>query len=96
VVLTATGILQTVPSLALLLFMIPAMSCLTGEGTGAPPAIATSFCYSLLPIVRNTYTGLAGIPHELRESAAALGLPPIAFVIEWLLGLLERVKTCNR
>ena len=74
VVLAATGVVQTIPSLALLLFMIPVMMWLVGEGTGAPPAVAALFLYSLLPIVRNTHAGLTGIPAALRESAAALGL----------------------
>jgi osmoprotectant transport system permease protein len=69
-VLGVTGILQTVPSLALFVFMIPVF------GIGAEPAIAALFLYSLLPIVRNTHAGLAGIPPPLLESAAALGLPP--------------------
>jgi osmoprotectant transport system permease protein len=78
VILASTGVLQTIPSLALLLFMIPVMMWLVGQGTGAPPAIAALFLYSLLPIVRNTYAGLTGIPESLRESAKALGLPPRA------------------
>jgi osmoprotectant transport system permease protein len=80
VVLAGTGVLQTIPSLALLLFMIPVMKELVGRGTGAPPAIAALFLYSLLPIVRNTCAGLTGIPQALRESAAALGLPPRAIL----------------
>jgi osmoprotectant transport system permease protein len=75
-VLGAAGVVQTIPSLALLLFMIPVMMWLVGKGTGAPPAIAALFLYSLLPIVRNTHAGLVSIPASLRESAAALGLPP--------------------
>jgi osmoprotectant transport system permease protein len=47
-------------------------------GIGAPPAIMALFLYSLLPIVRNTHAGLTGIPRDLRESAEALGLPPVA------------------
>ena len=78
IVLAAAGILQTIPSLALLLLMIPVMMWLVGKGTGAPPAIVALFLYSLLPIVRNTCAGLTGIPGSLRESAAALGLPPFA------------------
>lgn len=74
-VLATTGVLQTVPSLALLLFMIPVMMWLVGRGTGAPPAVAALFLYSLLPIVRNTHAGIKGIPESLRESAEALGLP---------------------
>jgi osmoprotectant transport system permease protein len=80
VVLAATGVLQTIPSLALLLFMIPVMMWLVGRGTGPPPAVAALFLYSLLPIVRNTHAGLTGIPQSLRESAAALGLTPRAIL----------------
>jgi osmoprotectant transport system permease protein len=69
VVLSATGLLQTLPSLAVFVFMIPLF------GIGAPPAIAALLLYSLLPIVRNTHAGLTGIPAELRETAAAIGLP---------------------
>lgn len=69
-ILGIAGVLQTLPALALLVFMIPLL------GIGAGPAIAALFLYSLLPIVRNTHTGLAGIPPALRESAEALGLPP--------------------
>ena len=70
IVIGLTGILQTVPSLALFVFMIPLF------GIGAEPAIAALFLYSLLPIVRNTHAGLTGIQPSLLESAAALGLPP--------------------
>ncbi len=70
VVLSTTGLLQTLPSLAVFVFMIPLF------GIGAKPAIAALFLYSLLPIVRNTHAGLTGIARELRETAAALGLPP--------------------
>jgi osmoprotectant transport system permease protein len=71
-VLGAVGILQTVPSLALLVLMIPLL------GIGRTPALAAMFLYSLLPIVRNTAAGLNDIAPSLRESAAALGLPPWA------------------
>ncbi|MGZ3425692.1 MAG: ABC transporter permease, partial [Polyangia bacterium] len=67
-ILGTTGLLQTIPSLALLVFMIP----LFGIGTG--PALVALVVYSLLPIVRNTVAGLDGIAPPLRESAAALGL----------------------
>jgi osmoprotectant transport system permease protein len=68
VILGAVGIIQTIPSLALLVFMIPLL------GIGAPPAILALFLYSLLPIVRNTHAGLTTIPLPIRESAEALGL----------------------
>ncbi|MCB1578327.1 MAG: ABC transporter permease subunit, partial [Xanthomonadales bacterium] len=70
VVLAVAGLLQTLPSLAVFVFMIPVL------GIGARPAIAALFLYSLLPIVRNTHAGILGIPAELRETAAAIGLPP--------------------
>lgn len=69
VILGITGIMQTIPALAMLVFMIPILS------VGEEPAIAALFLYSLLPIVRNTYAGINDIPAEIRESAAALGLP---------------------
>jgi len=72
VVLSAVGVIQTVPSLALLVFMIP----LLGIGTG--PAVAALSLYALLPIVRNTHAGLTGIAPELLESARSLGLSPWA------------------
>ena len=72
VVLAGAGLVQTIPSLALLVFMIPIL------GIGAPPAIVALFLYGLLPIVRNTATGLRDIPPSLRESAEALGLSPWA------------------
>ena len=67
-VLAAVGVVQTLPTLALLVFMIPLF------GIGARPAVVALFLYSLLPIVRNTHAGLSGIPAALRESAEALGL----------------------
>lgn len=69
-VLGVTGVIQTIPSLALLVFMIPLL------GIGGPPVIVALVLYSLLPIVRNTYAGLSHIPPESRESAEAMGLPP--------------------
>ena len=68
-ILALAGVIQTIPSLALLVFMIPLL------GIGAGPAIVALFLYSLLPILRGTHAGLAGIAPELRESAEALGLP---------------------
>ncbi len=65
-------VVQTVPALALLVFLIPWL------GIGYAPAIVSLFLYSLLPILRNTHAGLADIPRDLRESAAALGLSETA------------------
>lgn len=82
--LAAAGVLQTIPSLALLVFMIPLL------GIGAGPAVVALFLYSLLPILRGTHTGLAGISPDLRESARALGLPPRAVLARIELPLASR------
>lgn len=68
-ILGTVAAIYTIPSLALLVFMIPLL------GIGAAPAIVALFLYSLLPIVRNTHAGLRGIPAAIRESAQVLGLP---------------------
>jgi len=68
-ILGAAGVLQTIPSLALLAFLIAAL-----DRIGSLPAIIALFLYSLLPIVRNTESGLGGVPGSLRQSATALGL----------------------
>ena len=67
-VLGFTGILQTIPSIALLGFMIPLL------GIGPMPAIVALFLYALLPIVRNTYTGITGVDEAVIESAKGMGM----------------------
>jgi osmoprotectant transport system permease protein len=69
-ILGAVGIIQTVPSLALFAFLIAALG-----GIGAAPALIALFLYALLPIVRNTQTGLAGAGRGLVQAGKALGLP---------------------
>src|SRR5581483_4084564 len=73
--LALAGVVQTIPALALLALLIPLP--LIG-GTGTKPALVALFLYSLLPILRNTVTGLRDIPPGLREAAEGLGLPPAA------------------
>lgn len=85
-ILGVTGIIQTIPSLALLAFLIPVPIL----GKGATTAIVALFLYSLLPIVRNTATGLQDIPPGLRESAAALGLEPSARLTRVFLPIASR------
>jgi osmoprotectant transport system permease protein len=68
-VLVFTGLVQTIPSLALLAFLIP----LTGT-IGVWPALIALFLYALLPIARNTHTGLVEVRPGLRQAATALGL----------------------
>jgi osmoprotectant transport system permease protein len=70
VILTVSAITQTVPSLALLCFLIPVF------GVGAKPALAALCLYSLLPVVLNTFTGLRGIDPRHLENARAFGLTP--------------------
>ncbi|MEM9065651.1 MAG: glycine betaine ABC transporter substrate-binding protein [Planctomycetota bacterium] len=67
-VIGGTGVIQTIPSLALLVLMLPLL------GIGDAPAISALFLYSLLPIVRNTHAGLAAIPPSTEEVADALDL----------------------
>lgn len=78
VVLGLVGIVQTIPALALLVLLIAPMAKLNLDtlGAGSATAVAALFLYSLLPIVRNTTTGLASISQEHTESATALGLSP--------------------
>jgi len=68
-VLGAVGLLQTVPSLALLAFLIAALGTI-----GFVPALLALFVYALLPIVANTHAGLNAVPAELSMAARALGL----------------------
>lgn len=73
VIMGLVGVLQTVPALALLAFLITLMGRI-----GPAPAIVALFFYALLPIVRNTASGIADLPAHLQESARALGLPAYA------------------
>ncbi|ARK20924.1 ABC transporter permease [Sporosarcina sp. P26b] len=67
-VLGAAGIMQTIPSLAVLGFMIPIF------GIGVKTAIAALFLYSLLPIMRNTYTGIKDVDPATIEAARGMGM----------------------
>jgi osmoprotectant transport system permease protein len=69
VILAAVGVIQTIPSLALFAFLIAAVGTI-----GVVPALIALFLYALLPIVRNTYTGLGAITRGMRQAAMALGL----------------------
>jgi osmoprotectant transport system permease protein len=68
-VMAVVGAAQTVPSLALLAFLIALLGTI-----GFLPALLALALYALLPIVRNTHAGLATVPAEMRQSALALGL----------------------
>jgi osmoprotectant transport system permease protein len=76
IILAVVAVIYTIPSLALLVFMIPLF------GIGTLPAIIALFLYGLMPIVRNTHAGLSGIAPGLRESAIVLGLSPSARLLK--------------
>ncbi|HEU0209996.1 MAG TPA: glycine betaine ABC transporter substrate-binding protein [Candidatus Udaeobacter sp.] len=80
------GVVQTIPSLALLALLVP----LPFFGISVRTAITALFLYGLLPIVRNTATGLQDIPRSLRESAVALGLSRTARLWEIYLPMASR------
>jgi osmoprotectant transport system permease protein len=67
-ILYLTGLLQTIPSIALLAFMIPVF------GIGVVPAIVALFLYALLPILRNTATALFSVDPLLKKVSVGMGL----------------------
>lgn len=82
-VLSFVNTIQTVPSLALLGFLLPFF------GIGVVPAIIALFLYALLPIVRNTYTGITEVDSAVKESAVAMGMKrsQVLFKVELPLAL---------
>lgn len=77
-VIGAANLIQTVPSLALLGFMIPFF------GVGSLPAIVALFLYSLLPIIRNTYTGITEVDSAIKEAGRGMGMTgmQLLFLVE--------------
>ena len=84
-IMAIVGLVQTVPALALLAFLITFMGTI-----GMGPAVVALFVYALLPIVRNTASGMLDLPLPLRESAQALGLPKRARLARIELPLASR------
>jgi osmoprotectant transport system permease protein len=66
--MNVVGMLQTIPSLALLAFMIPIL------GIGTTPTLAALFLYAILPILRSTYTGLRSVDPVLIEAGKGMGM----------------------
>jgi len=85
-ILSFASIVQTIPALALLALLVP----LPFFGISVRTAITALFLYGLLPIVRNTASGLQDIPRSLRESAIALGLSPFTRLWEIYLPMASR------
>lgn len=75
-VLAISGILQTIPSLVLFGLAMPIF------GIGLKPALAVLFLYSILPILRNTYTGINEVDHMYVEAARGMGMS--SFQILWM------------
>lgn len=83
IALYIAGLLQTIPSIALLAIMIPLF------GIGAFPAIVALFLYAILPILRNTVNGLRNVDPLLKEVAVSLGMSRMQALryVEWPLAL---------
>lgn len=75
-ILGFAGVLQTIPSMALLGFLIPVL------GIGAKPAIAALFLYALLPIIRNTYTGLTNVDATVIDAARGMGMSKYQILVQ--------------
>jgi osmoprotectant transport system permease protein len=74
--LDAAAVVQTVPSLALLALMVPALGALGFKTIGFLPAFLALVLYSVLPVLRNTVTGLCGLEPSLLEAARGVGMSP--------------------
>lgn len=75
-VFNALNVIQTIPALALLVFLLPIF------GLGALPTIAASVLYSILPVARNTYAGLTGTSKDYIETGKAIGLSDTEILIK--------------
>lgn len=72
--LALAGVIQTVPSLALLAAMVPVLAALGMQSIGFLPAIVGLTLYGVLPVLRNTVTGIAGVDPALKEAARGVGM----------------------
>ncbi len=84
-IMTLVGLLQTVPSVALLALMIPIL------GIDWPPALAALFLYALLPILRNTYAGIKAVDPGALEAGRGMGMTSIQLLFMVELPLAFRV-----
>src|SRR5215471_5188520 len=87
-VLGLANVLQTIPSLALFGFLIPILG---SYGIGRLPAIIALFLYSLLPIIRNTFTGIRGVDPAVTEAARGMGMTDWQLLIRVELPLASSV-----
>jgi len=75
-VLGTASVIQTIPSLALLAFMVPALAAIGARSIGYLPALIGLFLYSILPVLRNTAVGLSSIDPAVLEAARGVGMTP--------------------
>jgi osmoprotectant transport system permease protein len=82
-VMATVGLLQTIPSVALLAFMIPVL------GIGREPALAALFLYALMPIMRSTYTGIKQVDDAMLEAGRGMGMTSrqLLFLVEMPIAL---------
>jgi osmoprotectant transport system permease protein len=88
-VMTAAGMIQTVPSLALMVFIYVLFKRLLLPTIGPLPGIVALVLYALLPILRNTYTGIRQVDPAIIEVARGMGMRPrqILFLVQIPLSL---------
>lgn len=88
-VLSAAGVIQTVPSLALIALIVVVFSVLDWPTIGVLPALVALVLYALLPLLRNTYTGIRQVDPSVVEVATGMGMTPrqIIFQVELPLAL---------
>ncbi|WP_274648589.1 ABC transporter permease [Paenibacillus humicola] len=75
-IMNVVGMIQTIPSLAMLALMIPLI------GIGTKPTIAALFFYALLPIMRSTYTGVRSIPPAMIEAGKGMGMTSLQLLFK--------------
>jgi osmoprotectant transport system permease protein len=75
--LAIAGVIQTVPALALLAIAVPVLAALGLQSIGVLPAIIGLTLYGILPILRNTVTGIAGVDPAVKEAARGVGMTPL-------------------
>jgi len=88
-ILGIVGIIQTVPSLALIAFIVVIFAIISLPTIGTTPALVALVLYALLPILRNTYTGIQQVDRSIIEVATGMGMKPrqILFSVELPLSL---------
>lgn len=77
ILLGVAGVMQTIPSLALLSFMV-----MIGLGIGFKPAIVAIFLYAILPVLRNTYIGIESVDPFMKKAARGMGMTDLQCLMQ--------------